>query len=353
MPDWTRSMVQTFEYFKVDPITWADVELLTNVRSCKITRDYQTETLGSATFEIDGDFVEMYVRVYLVTIQNGVRERFPLGTFLLQSPSTEYTSTIKKIKVDAYTPLLELKENKPPIGYTLKRGTNITETVRMLVEDNSRCKISYTRNDVKLASDFVANSNDTWLKFITDLLSIAKYTLALDMYGKIFYRPITTNSSSGSKWTYRDDETSIIDSDISIDNDIFGIPNVVEINASYAGGGAFYRAINDRESSPTSTVNRGRKIIYRETNPREIGLVTKAAVQEYATRKLEELSTITKIISYTHGYCPVSIGDTITMNHSKYGIFNLNAQVLSQDIECIPGTPVTEVALYSEKLWKA
>ena len=52
MPDWTKSMNQTFEYYIVDPNTWKDVKLLDNVKKCSITRDSESETLGSATIDI-------------------------------------------------------------------------------------------------------------------------------------------------------------------------------------------------------------------------------------------------------------------------------------------------------------
>ena len=39
MPNWFESMRQTYEYYIVDPGTWMDTKLLTNVKSCSITRD--------------------------------------------------------------------------------------------------------------------------------------------------------------------------------------------------------------------------------------------------------------------------------------------------------------------------
>ena len=72
MADWLSSMQQTFEYYAVDPGTWKDVRLIDNVRSCTITRDLEAETLGSATFDVTESIGECYIRVYLVTVQNGL-----------------------------------------------------------------------------------------------------------------------------------------------------------------------------------------------------------------------------------------------------------------------------------------
>ena len=110
MPDWTASMQQTFEYYTVDPVSWKDVKRLDNVTKSTIIRDLEVETLGSATIDVTETIGECYVRIYLITIQNGLKEKFPLGTFLVQTPSSSYNGKIREVTMDAYTPLLELKE---------------------------------------------------------------------------------------------------------------------------------------------------------------------------------------------------------------------------------------------------
>ena len=108
MIDWTKSMEQIFEYYEVDPNTWKDKSLLKTVKSCTISRDDETDTLGSATIDITEMVGECYVRIYLVTIQNGVREMHPLGTFLVQTPSSTFDGKVRTTTMDAYTPLIEL-----------------------------------------------------------------------------------------------------------------------------------------------------------------------------------------------------------------------------------------------------
>ena len=53
MPNWAESMQQSFEYYLVDPGTWKEVKLLDNVKSCSINRDAETDTLGSATIDVN------------------------------------------------------------------------------------------------------------------------------------------------------------------------------------------------------------------------------------------------------------------------------------------------------------
>ena len=86
MIDWTSTMQQTYEFYIVDPISWKDTKLIRNVKSCTINRDSTAETLGSASLSMTEIIGECYVRIYLITIQNGVKEKHPLGTYLVQTP---------------------------------------------------------------------------------------------------------------------------------------------------------------------------------------------------------------------------------------------------------------------------
>lgn len=352
MADWHSTMQQTFEYYIVDPATWKDVRKIENVKSCTITRDEEVETLGSATIDITESIGEAYVRAYLITIQNGVKEKHPLATFLIQTPASSYDGKRRGYSMDAYTPLLELKETPPPLGYSIFKDENILDYAYRLVREKVRAPVVKTTCDEKLHNDFVANINDTWLTFVSDLVRMAKYKLALDADGRILFAPDQDIKSLQPVWTYNDDNSSILYPDISMNHDLYGIPNVVEV--LYANGSGYYhaRVVNDDSDSPTSTVNRGREIVYRVMDPDIGGNPTEGHVQEYAEKLLKELSSIEYSVTYTHGYCPVRLGDCVRLNYARAGLHNVKAKVVSQSIKCEPGCPVTEKAVYTTKLWR-
>lgn len=351
MPDWTKSMQQTFEYYMVDPKTWKDIKMLNNVKSSTINRDSETETLGSATIDITESVGECYIRIYLITIQNGIKEKFPLGTFLVQTPSSSFDGKIRTVSMDAYTPLLELKENPPPLGYFILKGENVMDSAYRLTKEHSRAPVVKTDCATKLFYDFIADTNDTWLSYIKDLMTNAKYEYTLDELGRILFSPQQDTASLQPVWTYDDGNSSILYSDISMEHDLYDIPNVVEV--VYSNGGDYYysKVVNDDENSPLSTVNRGREITRRVTNPDLIGDPTKNQIEEYANRLLRELSSVEYTVSYTHGYCPVRIGDCVRLNYNRSGIKDVKAKVISQSIKCEPGCPVTEKAVFTAKLW--
>lgn len=372
MPDWTKSMQQSFEYYIVDPGTWRDTTKLDLVKpGSTISRDSEAETLGSASINVIDMIGECYIRVYLVTVQNGVTERHPLGTFLVQTPSSSSDGKVRDVTMDAYTPLLELKENPPPLGYTIFKEEDILDNAYLLIRENARAPvIKPTSVDdktlerySKLTYDFVANTDDTWLSYISDLVYNSNHELALDEMGRILFAPIQDTASLQPVKTFDDGNSSILQAPVSVDHDLFDIPNVVEIiftkgfyNTETKDYEYHIVVTNDDPNSPTSTISRGRKKTYREIDPNIIGsdtaIVTKEIVQNYAERLLREMSTVEYKVTFTHGYYPVRLGDCVKLNYKRADLTNIKAKIISQSIKCEPGCPVTETAVFTTKLWR-
>ena len=352
MADWLSSMQQTFEYYIVDPKTWKDIELIDTVKSSTIQRDAEAETLGSATIDMTESVGESYIRIYLITIQNGLRERHPLGTFLVQTPSLNFNGRLQNISVDAYTPLIELKESPPPLGYSILKNSNVMDFAYRLARERARAPVVKTECNTLLGMNFTASTDDTWLTFLSDLIANAKYNFALDEMGRILLSPYQDTASLQPVWTYNDDNSSILYPEISVDRDLYGIPNVVEVIHSNGAGYYFVRAVNDDPNSVTSTVSRGREIIHRINNPDLVGKPTESQVKDYANQLLRELSVLEYTVTYTHGYCPVRLGDCVRLNYARAGITNIKAKVISQTIKCEPGCPVTEKAVFTTRLWR-
>lgn len=352
MPDWKKPMGQTYEFYTVDPASWGDKARLTFVSDCTIDLDSDTDTLGTACLELAEPIDECYVRVYLVTSQNGVTERFPLGTFLVQAPASNFNGKVTTYSADAHSPLVELKENQPPLGYSLpKLETNIMDAAYSLTREHVRAPVISTSCDENLQVDFVADTDDTWMTFIKALMKNAKYSYSLDEMGRILFTPDQDTASLQPVYTYSDDDESILYADVSVDRDLFDIPNVVEVTYSKDNIVLKARVVNDDPNSPTSTVRRGREILHRDTSPAIDGTPTQETLQQYATQLLQELSTLEYTISYKHAYCGTRVGDCIRLNYKRAGITGIKAKIVSQSIKCTQGTPVSERAVFSQKLW--
>ena len=362
--DWTKSMRQTYEYYIVDPITWDDKSLYDLVTDSTIKRDLKNETLGSAQINCSKALPECYIRVYLVVEQNNETHKECLGTFLCQTPGESFDGRVSKVSVDAYTPLTELKEKSPPIGYYLASGTNILQTVYRIVRENARAPV-VEPFDIKTLSDgFVSELNDTWFSYLNDLLAYCNYRFDLDDYSRIIFAPEQDPSSLRPVWTYDDGNSSILFPNADLDRDLYGIPNVVEIVYSMDKFVFVARAVNDDPGSPVSTVNRGREVVSRQVNPDILGAPEKSkhmteeekaafqiVLDNYARQELRNASSLECTLTYSHGYNTVRPGDCVEFNYSRSGFERVKAKVISQSISCVTGCKVEETAVYTNKLW--
>lgn len=325
---------------------------LTKITSCSITRDISQETLGNAQFESNELLGEMYVRVYAVVTQNKLSERYALGTFIIQTPGKKWDGKKSSYSLDAYTPLLELKDDKPPLGYTVKKNRNIMETVSGLLQDNTRLPFVPVEDDKWLEYDYVAEEGDTWLSYLSGLLAKAEYSFNLDEMGVIYFEKRQDVQSLTPLWTYMDDEISILYPDISIDDDIYGVPNKCTVVYTNEGANMECTVVNDRASSPISTVNRNRVVFHREMNPDFGGKPTESQLKIYTENLLESLSTINDTITYSHGFTPPRLYDAVRIHHRRGDMLDIKARVTSQKITCTKGLKVDETAEFTKKLWK-
>ncbi len=352
MPDWTKSMKQTYEYYVVDPNTWKNIEKLRTVKRCVINRDSTVDTLGSVSLDMTGIIDECYVRAYLIVDQNGVVESFPLATFLIQTDSYDLYGKNKSVSIDAYTPLIELKEKNPEMGYSILKDENILDRAYRICRESTRAPVVKVEDETTLYSNFVSNNDDSILSFSRDLLAKAKYGLGLDEMGRVLFAPSQKTASLQPVFTFDDGNSSILYPEISLEQDMYGIPNVVEVTYSDAKNCYHARVVNDNVNSPVSTINRGREIVHRVINPDLQGIPSDEQIQNYAKDLMKELSTLERTVTYTHGYCPVRVGDCVRLNYERADLKNVKARVISQSIRCEPGCPVTEKAVFIDELWR-
>lgn len=349
--DWTGGMSQEFEYQLVDTGTWRDAGRLDLVESCTIQRDSGAETLGSASIDVTGDVGERYVRAYLVATQGEERTRVPLGTFLAQTPSTTFDGRRAESTLDAYTPLIELKECAPPLGYTIAAGENVMGRVARIASEHMRAPVVPAVSQAEMPHDFTADPDDTWATYLADACDLAGFRFGLDELGRLIFEP-SSIAASAPVWTFTEGDGSILRPELTTERDLYGVPNAFEASWSKDGEVIFSRAVNDDPNSPASTVSRGREITMRETSPDVTGTVTQEALDRYAERRLSELSTVECRVTYSHGYCPVRLGDCVRLDYPSAGLSGVTARVVSQSIECGTGCSVEETATFAVKYWK-
>lgn len=345
MPDWTKPMKQTFSFYKVNPTDWLDYEKVDSITSGSISWDAKAETCGSISLSSTENIGECYLRVYMEVEQENKKERIPLGTFLIQTPSNSFNGTNSVYKIDGYTPLIELKENMPPFGYFISDTEDVIKKARTIIDENARAPFISPDFRQTLDAPFLASAKDTWLSFLNGVLANAEYSLGVDELGRIVLNQKQKPASLQPYWTFSDDNSSIIQKNISTKRDLFGIPNVVEVIKSDKLG--FERAIveNNNANSPISTVARGRKITKRVVNPK-----TMKSLDDYAKDTLRELSTYEYNVQFTHGYCGSKIGDCVAIDYRAAGFVNVKSRIEKQTISLTSGCQVSETVVVTVDL---
>lgn len=354
MADWTRGMTRTYEYWRVNPDTWGDVELLDTVTGCTITRDMEEDTLGHATFEMDSwgseDGVwdsERIIRVYLITVQSGVRERWPLGTYLVQAPSRSFDGMRGSVTADGYTPLKELADDYPPDFYSVESG-NIALRAASLIGSYSRMKVVTPDLDGELEEEYVAD-DDSWLEFVTGLLAKGKARIELTPRGEAVFAPIQDPRSLAPAMRFDDGNSSILLPEAQVASNLIEVPNVVRVIYSEESRCLTSEAVNSDPGHPNSTVNVGRKKVYRDTSPDLPDNPTQEDVDAYAKRLLKEHGAANYEVTFSHGFVPdVVLGTAVRLAYGAMGV-NVVAQVVSQTIECTPACTVSTTARYTKQ----
>ena len=370
--DWTKSMQQTFEYYTVNPETWYDDKQVTTVTSSNHSHDTTSELKGSATLSTTEQLGETYIRTYMVCKQGRYTHRECLGTYLYMTSSDNFDGIKHNYTMTGYTPLVELQEALPPVGYFVygqtKKGDEapfVTEEIRKAIVNNTRCEFTMNVTIPKpLLNNFIAGTSDNWLTVVNNMLSAsseAKYTLMVDEWGTVMLRNKQSADAMQPKFVFDDGNASILLPDIDTSEDLFAIPNTVEL---IFAGNRMYNAHkvtvrNDDETSPVSVQKRGREIKRRYTITNiavPTGTVTEEivqnAIEEQAYSLLEALSTVTKTISFSHGYCGSKVGDCVMINYERAGLINVKAVITSQKVNCTPGCQVDETAVYTKKYWR-
>lgn len=368
--DWTKSMKQTYEFYIVNPVNGNNIKKLDTVISASVSRDITSDTQISGSIEYDGELDEEYVRIYLVAEQCDEIEKIPLITMLCQTPSTSFNGKRKTTSITGYSPLIELQNVYPPLGYTIPSTTmdpniNLGELIPNICEDNCRMKVLSMPNDenmVKitrqvLAQAYASDPSRSWFELVQDLLRMVSYKARVDELGKIFFEKYQNIAMMAPRYTFDTSNSSILSSDISIDRDLYGVPNVIEVIVTLLDGTTITAvAINDDKNSAASTVSRGRKVVKRVINPEDLGKIANSQegltrINDYAKDLLEQASTLEYKISYKHGYCGNNIGDCVRINYPQAGINNEKAYVISQKIDCKTGCTVEETAILTKKLF--
>lgn len=332
MIDWNNGFSATYYATRVDVATWSDTDEVPIV-SGSISRDAGSDLVESADITVKKDLgVEEWIRIYLIAEQGGAKERVPLFTGLVSSPSRDINGNYETHQLDCYSVLKVADDILLPLGWFAPARTNGGELIRLLLSDLP-CPVELDAGSPTIISSFVAGDDDSKLSVAQEIAKAINWQIKINGDGsvRICPKPLTIAG------TFDNIENDIIETSLSDSRDIFAIPNVLRVTLN----GSAATARDDDPYSPYSTVNRGREVWVQE----DAKLAAGESLGEYGIRRLKEMQKPARSLEYMRRFQPdVSINDLVSIIYPKQDIGDV-FRIQSQNIDLSYGASVKEEAI--------
>ncbi|MBB6451978.1 hypothetical protein HNQ94_000399 [Salirhabdus euzebyi] len=329
------------------------IRTLTNVISGDVSCNSGNNIKRTARFTLEDDgkidylsdriqpFVEVYVRSnrydvkestyfiqpnfpskfrQLITVKKNGWVSFPLGVFLLSSPTKTDQNNMVIRDVEAYDGLIVLKEDKFTGRYTVTTGTNYVEAVITILQSAGIQRWNIESTDKSLDKDIEFEPGKEKLFAVNELLRQINYDgIKVDVNGYYTSSSYRSPAKRSAEYTYIDDDESVTLPGMTEEFDLSQVPNqfvVVRTNAEQEPLRSVYT--NDNPDSPISTVSRGRAITdYREIDD----IADQEALDGYAERIANSASQVFGNIRFQTGIMPFhDVDDVLQITYSKLGV---------------------------------
>lgn len=329
MINYGNGISATYYAAKVDPQTWSDAGEI-SIISGSITKKAGSDLVQSADITVSEDIgTEAWIRVYMIAEQGGAKERVPLFTGIVSSPSRNIKGAQETRKLDCYSVLKVAADILLPIGWFAPARTNGGELIRILLSDLP-CPVEVDEGSPNIISSFVAGNNDSKLSVAQEIAAAINWQIKVNGDGsvRICPKPLTIAG------TFDNIENDIIETSVTDNRDIFSVPNVLRVTL----GGSAATARDDDPDSIYSTANRGREIWAQE----DAKLAAGESLGEFAVRRLKELQNPSRKLDYTRRFQPdVDVNDLVSIVYPKQNIGDV-FRVQSQTITLSHGAKVKE-----------
>lgn len=322
--EWDKGYSASYYACLVDPLTWLDLNRLElTAGSIKKENEGLLESCDLTLIDYPYENEERYLRVYLDAKQeNGDSEHVALFTGLATSPDKDTGATLVTNNVACYSVLKPAEDVYLQRGWYVPVGVNGAEMVARLLEVTP-APVKYDPEIAPIIKNsIIAEEDETNLSMIEKILRAINYRIVLDGDGTINLVP----PASAPEVTLDPIENDVVETEIKIKRDWFDCPNVFMAIADDKT--AIFR--DDSESSPLSTVNRGREVWQQENS---VELADDETLEEYAVRRLKELQQVSVEASYNRRFIPGIVPtDLIRLHYPGQGLDGI-FEVKSQSID--------------------
>jgi hypothetical protein len=330
MIDWSKGLSAETYVMVVDPGTWKDIERL-EITGGSISR--QGEGLRNSadiSFVRYDQMKERYIRVYLDAKQRDAGKHVALFTGLACSPDRNILGSLVTNSVQCNSVLQPCQDILLPRGWYAPAGA-LAETVIRDLLSATPAPVRFDGVTPSLLDHIVAEDGETRLTMVEKVLLAIGWRMQIAGDGTIRI----SEPASEPVAMFDSLERDVIETELTVEYDWYTAPNVFRASTDTDS----YTAVDDSDSSPLSTVSRGREIWMEETG---VNLSDGETLQSYAERRLKEEQAVSYRVSYKRRYDPeVLVSDRVRIHYPAQGIGG-EFRVVSQSIELGYGVTTSE-----------
>lgn len=260
--------------------------------------------------------------VFCLRMLDGGFAEWPVGVFLIASPTRKDHGKMVKRDIEAYDTSLILVEDCFDNRYRIAAGTKYVTAITSILNGAGIWKINIADHPGTIGSDKEFEIGTTKLQAVNQLLYEINYTtLWVDENGYSIAQPYILPSGRESEYDYRNNDLSIIHPGSVQEEDLFAVPNKwIRVVSNPEKAPLVSRYTNDLPTSKTSTINRGRVIVDYETVD---DIYDQTTLDDYTKRSAYEASQIYGKFDFSTALMPHhSFCNCLFIEHSRFGIAN-------------------------------
>jgi hypothetical protein len=295
----------------INDSTWSDMA------DKKLRELWTLDKVSAVKVDWLNDRVQPFI---MFQMQNGEWVEFPMGIFLLSSPTKKDEQGTIVRQVEAYDGLIILDQDKFTERMYFKAGTLYEEVVKGVLRSAGITKVNMQfPSGARLQRDKEYATGDSKLTAVNDLLNECNNTpVWVDASGYFRSSEYERPDRKSVGYTYSDQELSIIVEGIEEELDLFDIPNSWVVTMSNPEDEPLTaRKENTNADSLTSIPARGRKIVdFRQVDD----ISSQEALESYIERIASEASQVYGSIKFSTPIMPM---------HEYYDVLELEYEPLS------------------------
>lgn len=246
---------------------------------------------------------------------------YPLGVFLVSTPTKKEDGMSIVRDIEAYDKLLILKEDKTDKRIFFSAGRTYYDCMVKILGTAGIKQYNIENNGKKLPTGKEYDPGTEKLAILNELASDLNFTpFSVDEYGFFRSEQYRSPQEASEDYVYEDDGESVIIPGVEETLDTFNLPNVFIVTAVNPDTEEVLRATftNDSPSHPLSTVNLGRRIVRVEEKN---DIADQAALDSYVERIAFETSQIYGKISFSTALMPFhGYSDVLRLRNRTIGI---------------------------------